>query len=152
MPLLHASLRAMRPIFCGNFVYETRQSDLELLFSKYGIVQRIDMKSGFAFFYFEDERDAEDTIRGERDRHHDGRAAKNQRPTRTLFVIKFDPVRTREYDIERHFGPYGKVLNVRICWNFAFVQFETVEDVNRCSAVHPYEVLIIRMYFSLCFQ
>ncbi|KAK4476319.1 hypothetical protein RD792_015464 [Penstemon davidsonii] len=140
----------MRPIFCGNFEYETRQSDLERLFSKYGRVERVDMKSGFAFVYFEDERDADDAIRGlddtpfgygrrrlsvewakgERGRHPDGRAG-NQRPTRTLFVINFDPVRSRIHDIERHFEPYGKVLNVRIRRNFAFVQFETQEDATK---------------------
>lgn len=36
----------MRPVFCGNFDYETRQYDLERLFSKYGKVDRVDMKSG----------------------------------------------------------------------------------------------------------
>lgn len=40
----------MRPIFCGNFEYETRQSDLERLFSKYGRVDRVDMKSGTIFY------------------------------------------------------------------------------------------------------
>ena len=39
----------MRLIFCGNFEYETRQSDLERLFSKYGTVERFDKESGFAF-------------------------------------------------------------------------------------------------------
>jgi RNA recognition motif-containing protein len=36
----------MRPVFVGNFEYETRQSDLERLFDKYGRVDRVDMKSG----------------------------------------------------------------------------------------------------------
>jgi hypothetical protein len=36
----------MRPVFCGNFDYDTRQYDLEGLFSKYGPIRRIDMKSG----------------------------------------------------------------------------------------------------------
>lgn len=36
----------MRPVFCGNFEYETRHGDLERLFSKYGRVDRVDMKSG----------------------------------------------------------------------------------------------------------
>ncbi|KAJ7007887.1 hypothetical protein NC653_006807 [Populus alba x Populus x berolinensis] len=35
-----------RPVFVGNFEHETRQSDLERLFSKYGKVERVDMKSG----------------------------------------------------------------------------------------------------------
>ncbi|KAL0309373.1 UNVERIFIED_CONTAM: Serine/arginine-rich splicing factor RS31 [Sesamum calycinum] len=151
----------MRPIFCGNFEYDTRQSDLERLFSKYGRIERIDMKSGFAFVYFEDERDAEDAIRGldnlpfghdrrrlsvewakgERGRQHDARAA-SQRPTKTLFVINFDPVRTRERDIERHFEPYGKVLNVRIRRNFAFVQFETQEDATKAlECTHMSKIL-----------
>ncbi|XAR62940.1 hypothetical protein NMG60_11022688 [Bertholletia excelsa] len=140
----------MRPVFCGNFEYDTRQSDLERLFSKYGRVERVDMKSGFAFVYFEVERDAEDAIRGldntpfgydrrrlsvewargERGRHRDG-SRSNQRPTKTLFVINFDPIRTRVRDIERHFEPYGKVLHVRIRRNFAFVQFETQEDATK---------------------
>lgn len=36
----------MRPIFCGNFEFETRQSELERLFKRYGKVDRVDMKSG----------------------------------------------------------------------------------------------------------
>ena len=36
----------MKPIFCGNFEYDARQSDLERLFRKYGRVERVDMKSG----------------------------------------------------------------------------------------------------------
>jgi arginine/serine-rich splicing factor 4/5/6 len=36
----------MRPVFCGNFDFDTRQSDLERLFSKYGPIRRIDIKSG----------------------------------------------------------------------------------------------------------
>ncbi|WRX08112.1 RNA recognition motif domain - like 6 [Theobroma cacao] len=30
----------MRPVFVGNFEYETRQSELERLFSKYGRIER----------------------------------------------------------------------------------------------------------------
>ncbi|XP_015888731.1 serine/arginine-rich splicing factor RS31 isoform X1 [Ziziphus jujuba] len=153
----------MRPVFVGNFEYDTRQSELERLFSKYGRVERVDMKSGFAFVYFEDERDAEDAIRGldnrpfgydrrrlsvewargERGRHRDdSRLSANQRPTKTLFVINFDPLRTRVRDIERHFEPYGKVLHVRIRRNFAFVQFETQEDATKAlECTHMSKIL-----------
>ncbi|KAG7575153.1 RNA-binding domain superfamily [Arabidopsis suecica] len=152
----------MRPVFIGNFDYDTRQSDLERLFSKYGRVDRVDMKSGYAFVYFEDERDAEDAIRGtdnttfgyerrklsvewakgERGKPRDGKAASNQRPTKTLFVINFDPIRTRERDMERHFEPYGKVLNVRIRRNFAFVQFATQEDATKAlDCTHNSKIL-----------
>lgn len=37
---------SMKPIFCGNFEYDARQPDLERLFSRYGKVDRVDMKSG----------------------------------------------------------------------------------------------------------
>ncbi|KAG0462170.1 hypothetical protein HPP92_020646 [Vanilla planifolia] len=142
----------MRPVFCGNFEYDTRHSDLERLFSRYGRVDRIDMKSGFAFVYYEDERDAEDAIRaldnapfgyskrrlsvewsrGDRGRYRDdSRGIANARPTKTLFVINFDPLTTRTRDIERHFEPYGKVLNVRIRRNFAFVQFDSQEEATK---------------------
>lgn len=53
------------------------------------------------------------------------------KPTKTLFVINFDPIRTKEYDIEKHFEPYGKVINVRIRRNFSFVQFATQEDATK---------------------
>lgn len=46
-------------------------------------------------------------------------------------MTNFDPIHTKEHDIERHFEPYGKVLNVRICRNFAFVDFETQEAATR---------------------
>ncbi|CAD5190877.1 unnamed protein product [Musa acuminata subsp. malaccensis] len=52
----------MRPIFCGNFEYDARQSELERLFGRYWKVDRVDMKSGFAFIYMDDERDAGDAI------------------------------------------------------------------------------------------
>ncbi|PSS34336.1 Serine/arginine-rich splicing factor like [Actinidia chinensis var. chinensis] len=144
----------MKPIFCGNFDYDARQSDLERLFRKYGKVDRVDMKSGFAFVYMEDERDAEDAIRGldrfefgrkgrrlrvewtkqERGVRRPGnsrRSSTNSRPSKTLFVINFDPYHTRTRDLERHFDPYGKILNVRIRRNFAFIQYESEEDASR---------------------
>lgn len=48
----------MKPVFCGNFEYDARESDLERLFRKYGKVQRVDMKAGktclsvFLSFFF----------------------------------------------------------------------------------------------------
>ncbi|KAK8657182.1 hypothetical protein V6N13_035435 [Hibiscus sabdariffa] len=44
----------MRPIFCGNFEYDARQSDLERLFRKFGRVERVDMKSGFSWDLMEE--------------------------------------------------------------------------------------------------
>ncbi|GER36720.1 arginine/serine-rich splicing factor RSP41 [Striga asiatica] len=144
----------MRSIFCGNFDYDARQSELERLFRRYGKVDRVDMKSGFAFVYMEDERDAEDAIRaldriefGRKGRRlrvewtkqerisrrpeSSRRSSSHIRPSKTLFVINFDPYHTRTRDLERHFDPYGKISNVRIRRNFAFVQFESQEDATK---------------------
>ncbi|XP_009389515.2 serine/arginine-rich splicing factor RS41 isoform X1 [Musa acuminata AAA Group] len=149
-----------RSIFCGNLDYDARHSELERLFSRYGKVDRVDMKSGFAFIYMDDERDAEDAIRGvdrlefgrhgrrlrvewtkqERNSRRSGGSRKpsaNTRPSKTLFVINFDPIDTRTRDLERHFEPYGKILNVRIRRNFGFVQFDLQEDATKAlEATH----------------
>ncbi|KAL9385518.1 hypothetical protein Peur_022528 [Populus x canadensis] len=144
----------MKAIFCGNLDYDARQSDLERLFRRYGRIDRVDMKSGFAFVYMEDERDAEDAIR-RLDRAEFGRKGRrlrvewtkqeresrrpagsrrsstNMTPSKTLFVINFDPVHTRTRDLERHFDPHGKILSTRIRRNFAFVQYELQEDATK---------------------
>lgn len=61
-------------------------------------------------------------------RHDDG---SYQKPTKTLFVCNFDPFKTKEIDIEEHFKPYGKVVNVRIRSSYSFVQFATQEDATK---------------------
>lgn len=38
--------KEMRAIFCGNFEYDARQSELGRLFRRYGKVDKVDMKSG----------------------------------------------------------------------------------------------------------
>ncbi|KAI3449158.1 hypothetical protein Pfo_005823 [Paulownia fortunei] len=150
----------MKPIFCGNLDSDARQSDVERLFRRYGRVERVDMKSGFAFVYMEDERDAEDAIRkldriefgrkgcrlrvewtkqehGSRRPDSSRRSSTNSRPSKTLFVINFDPINTRTRDLERYFEHYGRVSNVRIRRNFAFVQYELQEDATRAlEATH----------------
>ncbi|XP_073223900.1 uncharacterized protein [Cicer arietinum] len=61
------------------------------------------------------------------------RSSANARPSKTLFVINFDTYHTRTRDLERHFEPYGKIVNVRIRRNFAFVQYESEDDA--CKAL-----------------
>ncbi len=48
-------------------------------------------------------------------------------PSSTLFVVNFDPERTRERDLERHFEPYGRLVRVQIKRNYGFVQYETID-------------------------
>ncbi|KAI4371525.1 hypothetical protein MLD38_019747 [Melastoma candidum] len=155
----------MRPIFCGNLDYDARQSDVERLFKKYGRVDRVDMKSGYAFIYMEDERDADDAIR-RLDRIEFGRKGcrlrvewskddnggrrggsrkSATRPSKTLFIINFDPINTKTRDLERHFDPYGKIANIRIRRNFAFVQFETQEDATRALELTNMSKLLDRV-------
>ncbi|KAI4363642.1 hypothetical protein MLD38_019833 [Melastoma candidum] len=149
----------MRAIFCGNLDFDARESELERLFRKYGKVERVDVKSGFAFIYMEDERDARDAIRGldqiefgrkgrrlrvewtkqERGagRSNGSRRSSNVRPSKTLFVINFDPYNTKTRDLEKHFEPYGKIVSVRIRRNFAFVQYEYQDDASKAlDATH----------------
>lgn len=165
----------MKPIFCGNFDFETRQSDLERLFSRYGQIERIDMKSGFAFVYFEDERDYDEAIHDLHDRPFGpnrrpltvewsrgdrsgprprigSKSMANSRPTKTLFVIHFDPIQTRTGDIEKHFEPYGKVVDVKIRKNFAFVQFETQEEATKaleCTNLSKVHGRVITVEYAL---
>ncbi|GLJ46025.1 hypothetical protein SUGI_0969590 [Cryptomeria japonica] len=145
----------MKPVYCGNLEYGARHSEVERLFSRYGRVDRVDVKSGFAFIYMDDERDAEDAIRGldktefgrqrrrlcvewtkqaDRGSHRSEngkRSSRNLKPAKTLFVINFDPANTMVRDLERHFEPYGKVLNVRMRRNFAFIQYESQKEATK---------------------
>jgi arginine/serine-rich splicing factor 4/5/6 len=71
----------------------------------------------------------------------------NQRPTKTLFVINFDPIHTRVEDIKRHFERYGEVLHVRIRRNFAFVQFETQEDATK--ALQRAHMTLVNIFLTM---
>lgn len=55
----------------------------------------------------------------------------NTKPSKTLFVINFDPIHTRTRDLEKHFDLYGKIMNIRIRRNFAFIQYESQEDATK---------------------
>jgi arginine/serine-rich splicing factor 4/5/6 len=105
--------------------------------------------------YMDDERDAEDAIKGldniefgrqrcrlcvEWAKQGDGavcqredacRSIMKHRPTKTLFVVNFDPIETRVRDLECHFEPYGKLVRVHIHKNFGFVQYETQEEATK---------------------
>lgn len=55
---------------------------------------------------------------------------KPMEPSTTLFVVNFDTRDTRTRDIERHFDRYGKLRRVEIKRNYAFVQFESIEQAQ----------------------
>lgn len=52
------------------------------------------------------------------------------KPTETLFVVNFDVNRVRTRDVERLFETYGNLKRVEIRKNYAFVQFEQLEDAG----------------------
>ncbi|CAI5480309.1 unnamed protein product [Closterium sp. Yama58-4] len=61
--------RSHRTVYVGNLPGDTRESEVEDLFAKYGKILDIELKlpprpPGFAFVEFADPRDAEDAIRG----------------------------------------------------------------------------------------
>ncbi|KAJ6400762.1 hypothetical protein OIU84_016235 [Salix udensis] len=86
--------------------------------------------------------------RGAHGRHRDGpRMTVNQRPTKTLFVINFNPIHLRAEDIKRHFECYGEVLDVRIRLNCAFVQFETQEDATKSP--HCMHMIVVSVEYAL---
>jgi arginine/serine-rich splicing factor 7 len=58
------SSESRRRLYVGKLSFRTRERDLEDLFSKYGKIITCDLKQGYAFVEFDDERDAEDAVRG----------------------------------------------------------------------------------------
>ncbi|GLC40700.1 hypothetical protein PLESTB_000031300 [Pleodorina starrii] len=140
------SERPDRPVFIGNFEYDAEEKDIVRLMEKYGPVDKIDMKQGFAFVYMRYKEDGDEAVRRldrtewgykrrqlrvewaqktEADRKRD------TRPSKTLFVVNFDVRRTTERDIERFFSRYGRLMRVQIKKNYSFVQFADVESAVR---------------------
>ncbi|KAL1565911.1 serine/arginine-rich splicing factor RS31-like isoform X1 [Salvia divinorum] len=124
-------------------------------------IRRFLVPVGFAFVNFEEKKDAEAAISGldgtlfghdgrrlmvrwgigENRRHHDG-SESNARQTRTLFVTNFDLICIRAHDIRRHFECYGRVRDVRMLRNFAFVEFENQEDATKAlERAHKSKIL-----------
>eukprot|EP00274_Cyanoptyche_gloeocystis_P007723 CAMPEP_0196666746 /NCGR_PEP_ID=MMETSP1086-20130531/64689_1 /TAXON_ID=77921 /ORGANISM="Cyanoptyche gloeocystis , Strain SAG4.97" /LENGTH=259 /DNA_ID=CAMNT_0042003983 /DNA_START=84 /DNA_END=864 /DNA_ORIENTATION=+ len=142
-----------RPVFVGNLDPYTTQREIERLFDRKGRIKRVEMKTGFAFVFYEDHRDARDAVkdydgyefgpsrrrlrvelaRGDgliKRREDDRRTEARNNPCETLFVVNFDPTKTRTKDLEKLFEEYGTLIRVEIKKNFAFVQFQTTEEAT----------------------
>lgn len=50
-------------IFVKNLASSTNEDDVAEAFGKFGPIRKIDLKQGYAFLFFEDNRDAEEAIR-----------------------------------------------------------------------------------------
>lgn len=59
-------------IYVGHLSPHTRDRDLDRAFSRYGRIEKIDVRMGFAFIEYEDRRDAEDAIAEMDGREFDG--------------------------------------------------------------------------------
>jgi len=140
-----------KSIYIGNLDGKIRAEDVVKIFEDIGKkVTKIELKNGFAFVYVES--GAEEAIaqlngttymdrklrlelaRGDgrikHRREDERRKASQATPTRTLFVVNFDPYETREGDLRNAFESYGTVVRVDIRKNYAFVEFETVEAAS----------------------
>jgi len=135
-------------IFVSNCNEKDTSEDVTSIFSKYGTVEKVDMKLRYAFVYMPSLKDADYAVKqvkaDEKLRHlrveftrGDGavkkreqerqQIAKNQ-PSTTLFVVGFDPDVTRTKDLEDIFFPFGTTSRVEIKRNFAFVEYHKLED------------------------
>ncbi|KAG5447021.1 hypothetical protein CRM22_005823 [Opisthorchis felineus] len=76
--------RSTTKIYVGNLPPDVKTRDVENLFSKYGPIAEIDLKSRrgppFAFIEFEDELDAADAVRGRDGYNFDGYALRVEFP------------------------------------------------------------------------
>ncbi|KAK2958749.1 putative Serine/arginine-rich splicing factor RS31 [Blattamonas nauphoetae] len=133
-------------IWIGHLVSVTTKDDISRAVSKYGTVESVDMKRGFAFVTFRG--DANQVIR-EMDgqplhpQHKPVRVeiTKGQRrlppgsgavaPSETLFVVGFDPVhvnKDRLYDLFNNEAPVVQLVYQR---NHMFVEYRTVTDAEK---------------------
>jgi arginine/serine-rich splicing factor 4/5/6 len=148
--------QATRPLFVGNLAAYVKPRHLTRLFEEKGTVAKIDLKMGFAFIFMPNLEEAEaakekfnnyemeennrrplkvDWAKGDgsvKKREDDRKSHAQNNPCDTLFVVNFDTTRTRERDLEKLFDPYGKSRRprVEIRRNYAFVQFDTVEEAT----------------------
>ena len=49
-------------------------------------------------------------------------------PNETLFVVNFHEETTKREDLDMLFSPYGKIVRIEMKRNYAFVQFETIDQ------------------------
>ncbi|CAG8629468.1 2236_t:CDS:2, partial [Paraglomus occultum] len=50
-------------LFIGRLAIDTDRRDLEDIFDRYGRMTRLELKRGYAFIHYQDERDAKDALK-----------------------------------------------------------------------------------------
>ncbi|CEO95980.1 RRM domain-containing protein [Plasmodiophora brassicae] len=139
-----------RAIFLGNISNDATYEDIAHLFSPYSDIANIDLKQDFAFVFLENPDRGDDAIRKldrstfldrrirvewakgngrvkrrEAERRHDA----ENRPNKTLFVVNFSR-NTKDRDLQNLFEPFGKITRVDVRNNYAFVEFDNLEDAK----------------------
>lgn len=156
----------LRPVFMGNLEYNCTVEDIEDLFVRpmQGMdpvsIDRVDLKRGYAFVFFQEARSQTDKVKLERYVEEingmnlpkvsrqlraefargDGRIRRKEEdrrrhitPCETLFVVNFSAETTKREDLEMLFSPYGEIVRIDMKKNYAFVQFTKVEDATRAK-------------------
>ena len=123
-------------------------------------LDRVDMKRGYCFVFLQDPKTIEEknrieayvgeingmninnvsnALRAEFARG-DGRVKRKEderrkkiSPSETLFVVNFHEETTKREDLQMLFEPYGRLVRIEMKRNYAFVQFETVEEASRAK-------------------
>jgi len=118
-------------------------------------VERVDMKRGYCFVFLKDAANQAEKERAERFVQEisgmqvpnvssavraefargDGRIKRKEderrrqiQPNETLFVVNFHEETTKREDLDMLFSPYGKIVRIEMKRNYAFVQFETIDQ------------------------
>lgn len=140
----------IKPIFVGNIDTSVKPEEITRLFENIGkTVLKTDLKTGFAFVFLEEHTDdvvrkLDGTLLGHRklkveiargdgiikSREDERRKTAQTVPSRTLFVVNFAPHETNERDLRRAFARYGNVLRVDMRRNYAFIEFEKIEQAT----------------------
>ena len=119
-------------VYVGGISAECRERDIESFFNGFGVIKQVNMKKGFAFTVFEDQRDAEDAVK-----ELNGRRLKGER-----VKLEFAKGERRGSDRDRHEagGTGFKVLvegiSSKTAWQDLKDYMKKAGEVLYCKAHH----------------
>lgn len=147
-------------LFVGNIPYVLREEEFADICEKFGSIESLVFKQGFAFVEYNDEQQAKDAIESLNGKEVDGRRLRAEEAvpgTRSrrdgnsgeasanLFVANI-PEGTTESELNDFFGKFGKVQSVKILPQRgganALSGFVDFEDVEGARAAHDAEKML----------
>lgn len=123
-------------------------------------VDRVDLKRGFCFVFLKDAENQDEKDRAEayvsringmevpnvskslraefargdgRTKRKEDERRKNIQPSETLFVVNFHEETTKREDLQMLFEPFGELVRIDMKRNYAFVQYNTVEEAKKAK-------------------